>query len=235
MAGLSYNFSREASPVAEQEIAYVTRETPSGVKTTIKLPDGSTVKLNSNTSLRFPRQFEPDLRKVYLNGEAFFEVVQDKSAPFIIESQNLETQVLGTSFNVRAFENESQVKVAVVSGLVKVQPEAIPAQYLEPEQMAIYDREKHLLDQMEFDYRLEIGWKEGLLYFQDMPIEEVFRTLENWYGVTIEVKNDRLLEGTYSGEYQNESLDNVLAGIGYASGFNFSIEDKVVTLKQKLM
>lgn len=226
-----YDYRENELPVYA---AKVTKNVPLGSKLAITLSDGTQVKLNAGSSISYPEAFESHHREVYLKGEAFFEVTKDKTRPFVIHSNGLTTTVLGTSFNIRSY-GEEETRVAVVSGLVEVTTAEGRSSFLHPESMAIY-KPGESLDIRPFEPKKEIGWKDGWLFFDKMPLRQVFSTLESWYGVEIKVKGDISLEEPYSGEYQHENLENVLIGIGFTSGFTFALKGKQVEIiksKQK--
>ena len=105
---------------AKDIVAIYKAQNPEGQRSKVKLPDGSIVNLNSQSTLIFPKEFSDTIRQVELSGEAFFDVVRDESKPFIVKTNNLETKVLGTTFNVRAFSDESEINVSLVTGKVMV-------------------------------------------------------------------------------------------------------------------
>lgn len=216
----------------EYAITYITKSTVEGVKYTTVLPDGTIVKLNSSSSIKYPIQFSEDQREVFLQGEAFFEVKHNQQKPFIVHSGDLKIQVLGTSFNVRNYGDESETRVALVTGKVRIDPlsDTTSSLILEPNQMAVFNLESRSLYKTLFDFKTEIGWKEGVLIFSNTTLAEVFDRLELWYGVEIDCVNDILLTDIYEGEFANESLENVLTAIGFASGFDFTIIDKNVEI-----
>ncbi|MCC5931506.1 MAG: FecR domain-containing protein [Cyclobacteriaceae bacterium] len=221
---------RENTPTAEVAIEMQSIITPKAGRRPVKLPDGTMVKLNGNSKINFPREFKSDYREIWLEGEAFFEVVSDSTKPFIIRSEDFTVEVVGTSFNYRAIGSEHQKKVAVVSGKVKVKSPGLEPLLLTPDLMAVYDSKTKGLVAMKFDVKSVTSWKDGILYFNRMPLRAVFNQLENWYDVHIEVSPEISLKDIYSGEYQNETLQNVLYGIGYTSGFDYSINGKQVTI-----
>lgn len=225
---------KNRSAADEYAITYITKNTIEGVKYTTVLPDGTKVKLNSSSSLRYPEHFADNRREVFLDGEAFFEVVRDEQKPFVVHSGGIKVQVLGTSFNVRDYGDEDETRVALVSGKVRIEPlsESVPSLVLEPNQMAVFNRQSQLLHKSAFDFKTQIGWKEGVLVFSNTTLAEVFDRLERWYGVGINVENDVSLTDIYDGEFSNESLQNVLTAIGFASGFDFTITDKTVKIYQ---
>ncbi|MDN5214353.1 DUF4974 domain-containing protein [Fulvivirgaceae bacterium BMA12] len=227
-----FRYNRNHKAETAIAVTYITKETINGVKHTISLPDGTKVKLNSGSSLRYSENFSAGKREVFLEGEAFFEVTEDRQNPFIVRSKDIVTQVLGTSFNVRTYKNERLSKVAVITGKVKVSSANVKPVLLTPKQMAVYDQNARKLITREFDFTEEVGWKEGILNFMNEPLEQVFRELEVWYGVKIQLEDQISLTDVYKGEFKNETLDNVLSAIGYTSGFQYHIEGKNVFVYQ---
>ena len=213
-----------------QSVKMLVAKTEPGQKRTIKLSDGTTVMLNAGSSLVYPELFSDSSRMVTLFGEAFFDVEKDPSRPFEIESNNLITRVLGTSFNVRSYPEEATVSVAVMTGRVEVKGETGKSEILLPEDMGIFDVETGAIEKSHFDETSWIGWTKGILVFDNQTLPEIFKELENWYGVKIEVQKGMKLEGRYSGQYLNKSLEVILEGISYTSHFKYSINQKTILI-----
>jgi len=207
----------------------IERYVPIGAKKTIRLADGSIIKLNSGSKLIFPKHFGNDNRTVVLNGEAFFDVAEDLNRPFIIKTGTVSTQVLGTSFNIRCYDKEKNIIVALVSGIVKINDLLGNETLLRPLEMAIYSKNEKIIQKKNFDVRLVTSWKDNIIIFKKASIKQIVNKLEHWYGVKIKLDFNNPIVGLYSGEFKNEPLDVVLEGIGYASGFNYSINGKFVT------
>ena len=204
---------------------------PLGAKQTIRLGDGTVVRLNSGSKLTYPVQFSEGHRDVELVGEAFFEVARDESRPFTISTGDIRTQVLGTSFNVRYRTEEDHIQVALVSGMVKVRDVRGNEMLLEPSEMAVYSTSDKVIKKKYFDEKLVTSWKDNILIFEKASIREVVDQLEKWYGVNIDMQLKTPIVGMYSGEYKDKSLDIVLEGIGYASGFQYEIDGMNVKIK----
>ncbi len=209
----------------------IEKNVPFGAKNTIKLADGSVVRLNAGSKLIFPEHFTRDIRTVELKGEAFFDVAKDENRPFIIKTGEISTQVLGTSFNVRYHENEENIEVALISGIVKINDSRGNEIFLKPSEMAVYSKNDKNLQKKNFNVRLITSWKDNILVFEKASIQQIKEKLERWYGVKIKIDLDSPIVGLYSGEFKDEPLDVVLDGIGYASGFQYYIDDKFVTIK----
>lgn len=217
------------------ELTTIQKTNPSGQKSTFKLPDGTIVNLNAASSVSYYNDIEKKRRIVTLEGEAFFEVAENKLKPFTVISGNLSTTALGTSFNIKAYPNENTHKVSLVTGKVEIANLEFPdneKMYLAPGFGVLYSRESKELDKYNFDEARELGWKNKILYFEEADIDNVIGELERWYGVKITIENkEKVRQWNYNGKFENESLENVLNGIGFIQEFEYEIDDKNVTLK----
>lgn len=222
------------TPASESE--YIERTIPPGKVATITLSDGSKVQLNSASTLRFPKQFSSTVRKVYLSGEAFFEVRSDKDRPFKVYAGNVRTTVLGTAFNVRAFPEENQARVTVAEGRVSVdvitseEDSSSTTMLLQPNQWATYSDSGKQLQKGQGEIRELIAWKDGILIFDNKTLSEAIDIMERWYGTEITLKNEALKDCVLHGEYKDENLENVLEAIEYALGIHYSLTDKGVVI-----
>jgi len=209
------------SATAASQVAQ--KQTNKGEKLTVELPDGTRVKLNSSTEMSY--SYGSDQRNIHLNGEAFFEVQKDVARPFIIHTGDITTTVLGTKFNVRSYPEESDIQVAVVEGKVQVGDEALDYQYITANEVSTYQKINRQLKKSQANVDNLVAWHKNILVFEDAGADEVWKRLENWYGVNIKIRNKENIKGKYSGTYKNEPLETVLRGISYASGFEYEIVD----------
>ncbi len=214
----------EPAPVA---IQWKTAENPKGRKSKITLPDGSQVMLNSASELKYPEVFADSQRVVSIKGEAFFEVVRDEHRPFIIQTERMTTEVLGTSFNIKAYDNGETPYTAVVSGRVKVSNTRGDTEILSPNEMGLIDLDNNI-NKASFDLKQVTGWKDGIISFKRASFKEIQDQLSMWYGVDFIVDKGFKMENVYTGEFVNENLENVMNGIAYSSGFTYKITDNQV-------
>lgn len=212
-------------PTKEEE--WVTRHTLSGQKISLTLSDGTQIKLNSNTAVTFPKSFKNSpVRKVHLDGEAFFEVTK-MNKPFIVYSGEVETRVLGTSFNIR--KDDNNVEVAVVTGKVSVRNKKENVTLVPGQLASVRGR---FIAKKTFDREEVTGWKDGILRLSGNDFDRIEKKLEAWYGVDIEVSG-KIAEKGFDETYYNAPLDRVLEGLGFIGNFDYEINEKNVFLRVK--
>ena len=187
-----------------------------GTQTKLQLPDGTTVWLNAGSQLSFPVSFNNQQeRNVRLVGEGYFEVAKNARQPFVVSTAKLDIKVLGTSFNVNAYENENNITVALQEGQVSlVQQRHGRSQEIlnmHPLEVANYDIENNkIIHATETDLERYVAWKDGLIVFFNDPMEKVISRLENWYNIDIEVTDQKLLKEHITGTFNDNSMDQVL-------------------------
>lgn len=207
----------------------VQKSTEKGQKLTIHLEDGSKVMLNAQSDLSFPGQFSDSLREVWLQGEAYFDVVSNTQRPFKVHTGSITTTALGTSFNINAYPEKSDYRVALTQGKVVVAKENQNAKvFLEPGEMAVYRKQVDEMDSKTFAEN-EIAWKDGIIYFENASFSEIKAVLERWYGVEIFVNGDPdNRKWQFSGKFKNETLKNILEALKFTHDFNYQLERKTV-------
>lgn len=193
-------------------------QTGIGEQKTITLPDGSTAYLNVASQLRYPESFSEDLREVYLEGEAFFEVVKNPNMAFVVHSGGFKTEVLGTSFNVSAYSEE--VRVAVATGKVRVGADTAHA-VLRPGQQATWSHNADVIATGSVAAHEVAAWREGRLVFAKTPLQEVLNTLERWYDVQLEVADKQMAACPVRVTLQGETLQEVLETLAFVLDAEF--------------
>lgn len=226
-------------PVPES-VAYRTSNNPTGQSSRITLSDGSTIWLSANSTLEYPEKFEGKYREVVLKGEAFFDVVSNPSQPFVVKSGDLQTRVLGTSFNIRAFEDEEEIEVTVATGRVSVE-QIRPATsksnsqesvaLLFPEQQLVYSNSTGESTTQQVDSRLFTSWKDGVLMFENHTFEEITRRLERWYGVEIQFADPDVKEMRFRIMFEHTSLEHALKMLQAIEDFEFETEGDQIWIR----
>ena len=174
------------------------------------LTDGTIITLNRNSTLSYPKQFEKDVRKVKLTGDAFFEVEHNKYQPFVIESQNIEIEVLGTSFYVDAHEENSTIEVVVNSGGVALRSDKEEQIILKAGDKGIFNKETgELFRERNEDVNYD-SWKTKRLVFDDTELGEVINKLNLVYNAKIKILNPEVNNCRITVTFENMPLESVL-------------------------
>ncbi len=222
------NLSSNQSQAALQ---WIIKTSNPGEKVQFSLPDGTLVKLNANSNLRYNDNFNLKERKVFLSGEAYFDVKRNENKPFTVFSGDIQTKVLGTSFNVKSISS-SEVSIAVTSGNVLVQNEDGSNNIaLRKGEMTRIDAQEEIWAKTKFDYRREIGWKDGILVFSNERFDQILTRLQYWYAVDFEVHGNANPDILINTTYDNDPLDRILNGLSFTYGFNYEIQGKRVIIK----
>ena len=169
------------------------------------LPDGSSVLLNRHSSLSYPKRFKSDNREVQLTGEAYFEVSKDQKHPFIVQTEHINVQVLGTHFNVDAYRNNPEVKTTLLTGSVAVSNKSNSVRMiLKPNEIAIYNKVGNKLTrQVTKNAKDEISWRDGEFIFDNLPLGEIARELSNSFDTPIHIADTSLQSYRISARFRN--------------------------------
>lgn len=178
----------------------------------IKLSDGTQIWLNAGSVLKYPKEFKGDTREVYLSGEAFFDVAKDKKHPFIIHTNKMDTKVLGTSFNVQAYPDQTTQEVSVLTGKVNVKSTVTEENvYVTPGQKVVFKSQDNKLQAFKDIPVNSISlWRQHIMVFEETPLPEVIATINRNYNVAIEVKNKNLNTLKISGYFKELPADQVI-------------------------
>ncbi|WP_200975048.1 FecR family protein [Echinicola sp. 20G] len=216
-----------------KEISYMEYSTPPGQKSTVNLSDGSEVILNSGSKIRFEKNFNSGTREIYLDGEAFFDVAKDITRPFLVHTGKTTTKALGTSFNIKSYAGETRA-ISLVTGRVVVSDSTSSRKvYLKSGDAVKLNQETREMSLYRFDRDLSIGWMEKKIIFKETPLLEMVRTLENWYGVEISIDHKPKTNLLVSGEFEDESLSNILNGLSYTARFSYEIKGNEIKIDFK--
>jgi ferric-dicitrate binding protein FerR (iron transport regulator) len=195
-------------PFAMQEIS-----TPPGVRSKVVLPDGSTVWLNSESTLKFRVPFDSFSRDVSLKGEAFFDVKKNPDAPFMVFSGSAQVKVYGTRFNCKAFAEEDKIEVVLEEGKISLNSggvEKMIEKVLKPGDRAVIDKADSQTKITNEKIEKYIAWHQGKLVFDETPMQEVAVQLARWYGVEVAIDDPKILKYKITTTFDNESLNQVL-------------------------
>lgn len=236
LLAFSYGTLTQPEPdlVPEILVEYEEHFVPPGVKSHLTLLDGSKVILNSGSSIRYIKNFEPHQREIELIGEAYFEVTKDSNRPFIVKTNHLTTRVLGTLFNINAFEDR-KTEVSLVAGKVEVRVNSDKAKVvnLVPGEALRFVTLNQTVSKVGFDKAKVLAWTQKTIVFSQAQMKEVKRVLENWYGVEIQFLNTPAVDLEISARFNDQTLKDVLEGLSYSARFDFSIQKEKVFIRFK--
>lgn len=175
---------------------------PKGEQTHLTLSDGTVVKLNSETTFCYPENFSKNNRLVRLDGEGFFEVTSDSENPFYIETTHQNIKVLGTKFNLNAYQKSDSTVTALLHGKVALlNKEGRKVIELSPNEKAVLKNSTGKIWLKKVDKLTDVGWKDGVYYFKSIRLVELMNLLERWYGVIINFSSDSLKEERFTGKF----------------------------------
>ena len=206
--------------------SYTTIATPKAAEYHLTLPDGSEVWLNSSSSVRYATAFSGKLRKVYLTGEAYFEVAKNKKRPFHVEANGVTIKVLGTHFNVTSYK-PGIVQTALLEGSVIVEAKNKQAK-LKPGQQVVASNQ-HLLVSAA-DTEEAVAWKNGFFKFQDEDIKSIMEKVAMWYDIEVEFQDNTDTQkfcGVFS---KSKSLSELLSSFEAVGNLRFKTEGRRVTV-----
>lgn len=232
LIGIAVYFSVNKKNESTAPIAVLEKKqnTP-GTKSTIQLADGSKVWLNAESKIQYPPVFEGKTREVYLNGEAFFEVAKNPQKPFIIHLANGTVRVVGTSFNIRAYDNEKIVETSVATGKVMFIPKYKNTSHrqdtvvLTPNNKVRYLFNAEKVDVLPTAAEDDKAWTEGRMIFKAMKLKDIATELERNFGKKVVFKDDNVKEYVLTGSFQNNSLEDILFYLSKTKGFHYQINN----------
>ena len=204
-------------------------------KTTYKvvLQDGTRVWLNAGSTLDFPSEFSSRERKVQLSGEAYFEVTHNDKKKFVVETNGMSVQVLGTTFNVKAYKDESVVYTTLMEGRVSVKDKSGRILKIVPGEQAAYDRDQNEMVMRFVDTSLYTSWKEGSFDFENAPLDDILRRVGRWYGLDIVYLRPNLKSTVFSGKMKMyDSVEDVLRKFEKSGDLHFELEKNTISVSK---
>jgi len=210
---------------------------PNGKRSRVTLPDGSVIFLNAASMIKYEKSFDAAVREVYLEGEAFFDVEHDQSRPFIVKSGTVNTTVLGTSFNIRAFKDDGKVAVTVQSGKVGVTLSRDGSQkflqYLLPGQQLDINAVNGDYSFNTLNASNAAAWKDSKIVFDNKPLDEIALTLERWYNIKVELSHPQHSTSGYTAKFDNLPLNQVMDILSQLTGCSYSFQQNKLIINNK--
>lgn len=218
------------------KLLYNTVEIPRGSEYELVLSDGTKVHLNAMSSLKFPVQFSDKTREVELSGEAYFDVTKDAKHPFVVNVSGTRVEVLGTSFNVKAYEENEEVVTTLVEGRVKVESSGFKSEsmLLEPGQQAIVDEKTGDMNRSEVDVALFTSWREGVFLFKDQRMEDIMIELARWYDLKVFYKIPSAKEYRFGGHFnRNSEISSIMEMFELTRKVKVNVNGETIVIDEK--
>ena len=219
-----------------ESLVYNTLYVPNGKKIELSLADGSQIFLNSGSSIRYPLSFSSsDKRRIELEGEAYFKVAKDSLKPFIVNSSDINVQVLGTSFNFNAYKENKDIEVVLVEGLIAMYTEkdqfrGDSTQLLRPGYKGSYSSTDGVV-KTAVDTDLYTSWRSGELIYRHKTLEQIFMSLERSFDVKIKSQNNTLPSERINANFGSESIENIMEYLNNMYQFKYTIKDDVIIIE----
>jgi ferric-dicitrate binding protein FerR (iron transport regulator) len=251
---INYSLRLDKSVIKQTNNAFVNEVvTKRGSKSSIKLPDGTIVRLNTDSRLTYLNFTAGKNREVTLIGEAYFDVAHDSSRPFIIHTGKINIKVLGTSFNVRNYPQDKELETSLIKGKIEVSLESRPEDIItlkptekliiakEQDELAAATKVKSSIDNkviltsityLRHDSLVaETSWLNDKMVFVNQPLDKIAIELERKYAITISFKDEKVKKYRYTGVFENVSLEKVFQLIKYSKNINYKIDDKNIVIE----
>lgn len=232
IVGLTY-YIRNERFIPDNKLTYSEIIAPLGSRIKVDLPDGSTAWLNQGTILKYSQKFGKQSRELSLTGEAYFKVKEDKKHPFILNTSDIDILVLGTSFNVMAYEDDPNIEVTLEEGKLDLyysssmdKPSGkigtlIPGEHL------VIGRNSKKVSKYSGETDIYTDWKDGIMIFRDAPLDVIVKKLERWYNVEVELANKELAKYKFTATFTDETLPQVLHLLSVAVPMDYTITSRI--------
>ncbi|MCR9227894.1 MAG: FecR domain-containing protein [Flavobacteriaceae bacterium] len=213
-----------------KDFVYNELNIPNGKMFTLVLSDRTKIYLNSGTRIKFPVKFpEKGRREVLVYGEAYFDVTKDEERPFVVNSKEVEIEVLGTQFNLSSYDDQNEVATVLVEGSVSLSDleNSKDGVLLKPGEKGAWNRDKGIIEVEEVDVLLHTGWVNGEVVYRNTPFTELLASLERTYNVKIENTNDSIVEQTFSARFNRnvEKIEDVLDALRIITPFEYEVAE----------
>ena len=226
--GISY----QGESAGKEELAYNTLKVPRGGEFKVKLQDGTVVYVNSASRLRYPVKFTGEERRVYLSGEAYFEVEKNERMPFVVEMEEGEIKVLGTQFNARSYKEEKQQLTTLVSGKVLLTSKQGKSVELTPGEQGVIGEKG--ISKGKVDVYPYTAWKDGNFVFRKQRLEDIMNIVERWYDVKVVFVDDWCREVSFSGNVRRyDGFNKLVEMLEVTGSVKFNIKGNVIYITKK--
>lgn len=207
---------------------------PAGSRTNIVLPDGTEVSLNAGSVLRYHRGFGIRERNVTLDGEGYFKVAKNAEVPFFVKTNDVQVQVVGTVFNVRAYDDDNYVMVSLLEGRVNLSASANSVMKLFPNEQALYNKNTGRMEKLKTNASKACDWLDGGLTFENASFADIAHRLERKFQVKISIESERLKAEHFSGSFDsNQNIHDILREINVEKQYTWKVSGDTIFITDK--
>jgi len=220
------------------DLVWKLASTPTKSVKKLTLADGTSVTLNAVSELKYPANFTGHTREVYLSGEAFFDVHKDAAHPFIIHTNKIQVKVLGTAFDVKAYQNDAFTETTLIRGRVEVQLNNNTGQkyVLQPKDKFVLNNQKNEASMKRLTYYagedpntiIETSWTSNKLAFKNSDFSTISNQFERRYGIKIVLESEKLKDLKFTGQFIHENITEVLDALKMIEHFNYKIKGQTI-------
>lgn len=217
--------------IKEETVQFMEVRSQPGMISSVDLPDGSKVWMNSGSYLKYPVRFTGGKREIFLDGEAFFSVRKDEKKRFIVNTSNeIKVEVLGTEFNMDAYSQNDFISTTLVNGTVKLlyrQEGKKESLLMKPAQKVVYDKRSHSIETSDDIYVLkDVSWKDGRIVLRNTSLSDVLWMLSKRFNVEFVVEKEALKDNSFTGAFNDQSLVRILDHLKISSKINYRLEKR---------
>jgi len=228
---LQYQVTSNAGSAQNLPVEYNTISTPVGGEYSVVLPDGSKVWLNAASSLKFPTAFNGNERRVELTGEGYFEIAKNKHKPFKVKFNNEEVEVLGTHFNIMAYQDDAITRTTLLEGSVSISKNNVK-KVLVPGQQAIGGLQTNGFSIKEVSTEEAVAWKNGLFLFRNENIRSIMKKIARWYNIDVYYQGT-LANQEFGGRVsKSKNLSEILKNLELTGTIHFKVDGRRVTVME---
>lgn len=238
-AGISVYHYRDDIRDTLDPVVYQEQQAAAGHALKFSMADGTVVWLNSMSKIRYPRRFNRDTREVYLDGEAFLEVAENKVKPFIVHASKIDVRVLGTSFGVSDYQNNEQVTVTLQTGKVEIlgrKPRADEGDgkvltRLSSDEQFVLQRHTQVFAVKDVHAADYSTWRKGKLLFKDATFREIVNALERYYSITVKADDTNFGGCFFTAAFEKMSVDQAFEILRLVTNSSFKRDGRVITIE----
>lgn len=225
----TYQYFNTQLPAIKEELSLTEVIVPNGSKTHLKLPDGTNIWLNSGTKIEYNTDFGDQKREICLSGEAYLEVAYSKEIPLVVTTGEIKVKVLGTRFNINAYQEDNTAKVALLNGSVEVTANNNLPVLLSPKEVACYNSNSCQITVKQDDTDHYLNWLDNKLTFEGENFEQIIRMLERRFGVEVNIHRKTVKSRHFVGDFVNdETIEQIFDVMSSDGKFKYKIKGNTI-------